>query len=109
MTQNFDNLVAAKITVRVDPDIADLIPGYLKNLQEDMGSILGSLEQGDYETVRILSHSMKGSGGGYGFDAITDIGNSLELAAKEQDATVIRNMVNQLTNYLKQVEIVYDE
>lgn len=56
-----------------------------------------------------MGHSMKGSGGGYGFDAITAIGNSLELAAKEQDETAIRDMVGELSDYLKRVEIVCDE
>ena len=40
------------------------------------------LEAGDYEGVRESGHQLKGAGSSYGFDAITDIGRSLEQAAK---------------------------
>ena len=49
-----------KIVVLVDPELADLIPGYLKNRHTDVQSILGALEHGDCETIRVLAHSMKG-------------------------------------------------
>ena len=104
MTQNGSD----RIVVHVDADIEDLIPGFLDNRQEDIKSMLGALKQSDFETLRILGHSMKGAGGGYGFDAITEIGQSLELAAKEQNTREIRRIVDELTNYLKQVEVVYD-
>ena len=51
---------------------------------------------------------MKGSGGGYGFDEVTVIGQSLELAATEQDADTIRQMVSGLVSYLERVEVVFE-
>ena len=58
---------SAKIIARVDPEIADLIPGYLINREQDIVAIYDALNKKDLPTVRILVHSMKGSGGGYGF------------------------------------------
>ena len=74
---------SAKIIVRVDPELADLIPGYLINREKDIATIADTLEKKDLDTIRIIGHSMKGSGGGYGFEAITDIGMLLEKAAKD--------------------------
>ena len=51
---------------------------------------------------------MKGSGGGYGFETITDIGMLMETAAKEGRDEDIRLQVERLEDYLRQVEIVYD-
>ena len=67
-----------KMVVQVDPELEDLIPGYLENRHSDVQSILAALERGDCETIRVLAHSMKGSGGGYGFDAITDISGDID-------------------------------
>ena len=51
---------------------------------------------------------MKGAGGGYGFDAITDIGQSLEQAAKAPDPDEIRKLAGELSTYLDRVEVVYE-
>jgi hypothetical protein len=50
---------------------------------------------------------MKGAGGSYGFDAITDIGKSLEQAAMAKDSGGIKQMVQELSAYLDRVEVVY--
>jgi hypothetical protein len=94
------------IRIRVDPDLACLIPGFLENRRQDVKSLLDALHRGDFETARILGHSMKGSGGGYGFNGITDIGGEIEAAAKHGDAMAIRTCVNALSLYLARVEIV---
>jgi hypothetical protein len=96
------------ITVHVDPELADLIPGYLANRKRDMTVLGDSLDQKDYEAIRILGHSMKGSGGGYGFDAITDIGAMLEKAAQEGRDETIRREIARLADYLQRVVVVCD-
>ena len=108
MTQGSDERKDGKILVRVDPDLADLIPGFLENRRRDMGRIWEALARNDYETIRILGHSMKGSGGGYGFDAITEIGDALERAAKNADCKEMRKQIDELTLYLHRVEVIYD-
>jgi len=108
MKKDNDGKNEAKIIVRVDPEIADLIPGFLENRQKDIKTMLEALDVGDYETIRVLGHTMKGSGGGYGFDAITDIGLSLEQAAKGKNSEEIQRWVEELSNYLEKVEVVYE-
>ena len=49
-----------------------------------------------------------GSGGGYGFETITDIGMLLEQAANEGREEMIRREIVRLEDYLRQIEIVYD-
>jgi len=97
-----------KIIVHVDPDIADLIPGFLENRHKDIKTMGEALTQGDFETIQVLGHSMKGAGGSYGFDAVTDIGKSLEEAAKNNNAEGIQRSVQELAIYLDQVKVVYE-
>ncbi len=107
MTQNTDAKPGEKIIVNVDSTIEDLIPGFLENRQEDIKSLYDALKKEDYETIRILGHSMKGAGGGYGFDEITDIGRLIEESAEGKNQEEIKKWVINLTNYLDRVEIVY--
>jgi len=51
---------------------------------------------------------MKGAGGSWGFQRITDVGAALEQAAKSIDADASRKWVSELSRYLDHVEIVYD-
>jgi HPt (histidine-containing phosphotransfer) domain-containing protein len=96
-----------KIMVIVDEDLRDLIPGYLENRLKDITVIQDSLAQGDYEAIRSLGHKMKGSGGGYGFDKITDIGRTIEEAAKIGRREEIVRQTESLIAYLERLEVVY--
>ncbi|MBI3813947.1 MAG: Hpt domain-containing protein [Nitrospinae bacterium] len=97
-----------KIVVHVDADIGELIPGFLENRHRDVKTIISALEYGDYETILLLGHSMRGSGRGYGFNEITSIGKSIETAAKEKNSEDIKRWLGDLSNYLERVEVVYE-
>jgi HPt (histidine-containing phosphotransfer) domain-containing protein len=65
-----------------------------------------ALADGDFSTLGRLGHGMRGSGGGYGFQAITDIGKGLELAAKSSDHEASQKLLGELTSYLDRVEVI---
>lgn len=95
-----------KIVIKVDPEIADLIPGFLNNRKKDIQDLESCLEVGNFEQIERLGHSMKGSGAGYGFDGISEIGKSIEIAGKEKDVKAIKEKIEDLRDYLDRVEIV---
>ncbi len=97
------------IVVRVDPDIEDLIPGFLKNRRADVDAIREALDRDDYAAVQSFGHKMKGQGGSYGFDVITEIGAGIELAAKSKDGEAIRGKLPELAAYLAEVKVVSGE
>jgi len=97
-----------KIAVRVPEEIKDLIPGFLAHRAEDVRTLGEKLKRGDFQTIQILGHSMKGSGAGYGFDAITDIGGLLEQAAKNKDIQRIQQQIDRLSTYLEGLEVTYE-
>ena len=97
-----------KIVVKIDADLEDLIPEYLENRRADIKSIEEAINKEDFEAIRILGHSMKGSGGGYGFDVISEIGGIIEAAAKENNSDEIKKQNEKLVSYLYRVEVVYE-
>jgi HPt (histidine-containing phosphotransfer) domain-containing protein len=95
-----------KIIVKVDPEIADLVPVFLSNRKKDIENMESCLEAQNFEQIERLGHSMKGSGGGYGFEGITEIGRLIEIAGKEKDVEGIKKGIEDLRDYLDRVEIV---
>jgi signal transduction histidine kinase/CheY-like chemotaxis protein len=108
MAQGDNEKQGEKVVVHVDSELKDLIPGFLENRRKDVKTLEEAMAKGDYEAIRKLGHTMKGAGGGYGFDTITDIGKSLEDAAKEKNTKEIRKRVGELLDYLERVEVVYE-
>ncbi|MBI2798760.1 MAG: Hpt domain-containing protein [Gammaproteobacteria bacterium] len=100
--------MSARIVVKIDPDIEDLIPGFLANRRRDVDSLKSLVANEDYAAVRVIGHSMKGAGGGYGFDVITEIGDTIESAALRVDGDAIMAAAAELADYLARVEPVYD-
>ena len=98
---------ARRITVSVDPDLEDLVPGFLENRRKDAAALACAAEARDLKTVRLLGHRMKGDGGGYGFQEISEIGEALEQAARREDWKVIAEKTGALADFLSQVDVVY--
>ena len=95
-------------TVRTDPRFMDLVPDFLRNRRWDVIAMLDALSRDDYETVESLAHGMKGAGGSWGFQGITDIGAAIEQSAERADNEGARKWVGELSRYLDRVEIVHD-
>lgn len=97
-----------KIRVHIDPDLQDLIPDYLKSREKDLAIFQQALEDDNFDTIALLGHSMKGSGGGYGFNDLSNFGRAIEKAAKEKDKKSVQQSLIDLTDFLKKLEVVYD-
>ena len=97
-----------KITVKIDPDLEELIPGFLENRLKDVSNLKSASSSGDFETMRSIGHSLKGVGGGYGFAMITQLGADIESSAKTNDINRINQCISELSDYLQRIEIQYE-
>jgi response regulator RpfG family c-di-GMP phosphodiesterase len=94
------------IPVRANRKFSDRAPAYLQNCRQNVIVMLDALDRVDFETVTTLGHQMSGSGGMYGFQAITDISGALEHAAMRADTEASRRWVGELSSYLTGVETI---
>ena len=97
------------VIVYVDPDIEDLIPGFLDNRRKDVKDIRKYLEEGNLSEIQRIGHNMSGSGSGYGFDEISRIGKSMEAASKNKDKDEITGLNDRLERYLSVVKVEIGE
>lgn len=96
------------LRISIDPDLRDLIPGFLHNRRQDIDTLQEALAGGDFDTIRTLGHRMRGDGGGYGFHMISEIGHALEKAALENNCHEITARIQELHTYLGRIEVVYE-
>jgi HPt (histidine-containing phosphotransfer) domain-containing protein len=75
----------------------------LQNRRQDVTAMLDALERDDFELIEFLSHGMRGAGGMFGFQAITDIGASIEKAAASFDTVASHKWVGELSGYLDRI------
>jgi HPt (histidine-containing phosphotransfer) domain-containing protein len=100
-------MMMEKETVHVDPELSDLVPGFLARKRDDLHAILDAVAKGDYAVVTRLAHRIKGEGGSYGFDRMTELGRAMEDATRKQDARTIERLCRELLSWLDRIEVVY--
>ena len=86
--------------------LAERTPTYLRSCRQNVIDMIEALDRADFEVVTILGHNLRGSGRGFGFQAITDIGAGLEQAAEGADTDASRKWVGELSSYLDRVEVI---
>ena len=84
--------------------LAERIPAYLENCRHNVIVMREALDRADFEPVTILGHNLRGSGGGFGFQAITDLGAGLEQASEDTDVDGVHRLLSELSSYLDSVE-----
>ena len=85
---------------RADQTLASRTPAFLENCRQNVIAIQAALDRADFATVVVLGHNMRGSGGGFGFQRITDMGGALEQAAGGADLAASRRLAAELSSYL---------
>jgi HPt (histidine-containing phosphotransfer) domain-containing protein len=96
-----------RVIVEVDEDLSDLIPDFLAHKRADIDSVFEAVARRDYAAIGRIAHRIKGEGGSYGFDSMTELGRSLERAAAIRDNGAVTTLARQLLRYLDQVEVVF--
>lgn len=92
----------------VDSSLREIVPGYLANRRSDVAALQAALERGDFPAIRMTAHKIKGTGGGYGFPVLTDLGAAIENAALASDAASIAGSLAELDRYLATVQVEYN-
>jgi PAS domain S-box-containing protein len=76
---------------------------YLARRKSEIESLRALLVALEFDKIRIAGHNMKGSGGGYGFPKLTELGAAIESAAKRKDPGAVDNKLSDLALYLEEV------
>jgi len=81
-----------------------LAPRYLKNVERSLDTLHEAEAAEDYGAIQRIGHTLSGTGSGFGFPRITELGALIVLAAKERATHKIRSTIHELASYLEQVQ-----
>ena len=84
-----------------DDEWAEMQEIYVNHTSKELLSIMEDLESKSFDSLRTFGHNIKGSGGMYGFNEVTEIGAVIEAAAKDEDMALIKSNLKDLDLFLK--------
>jgi CheY-like chemotaxis protein len=88
-----------------DPEIAPLVPQFIEHRKAEVVMYREAMADGELARIQASAHKMKGTGRGYGLDAISRIGGDLEVAAHEKNVSRMTELIDELDAYLQRVRI----
>jgi hypothetical protein len=89
----------ASLLNAVPVDLVHLIPGFLDRREQEVRQLIELLERGRFDEIRLIGHKLKGTGTGYGFPLVTDIGRELEACALQEDRERIAELTAELSQF----------
>ena len=95
------------VVIRLDSEMQAIVPKYLANRAKDCASLRDQATTRAFADAKRLGHNMKGTGGGYGFEDVSRLGDLIEIAAVAGDADRIRALADELAAYLARLTVVY--
>ena len=67
-----------------DEDLAELVELFVEELPPYADTIREAYENGEVDKLQVYSHRLKGSGGSYGFQELTDVAAVVEDVIRNQ-------------------------
>jgi len=89
---------AASSPAGIGDDMEELIAAYLEKRRRDVVACQTALDAKDFVAIRRLGHNMKGTGTGYGFPRLTELGGEIEAAALRSDAVALRDQLKRFAD-----------
>ena len=77
-----------------------LVPHYLASKAQQIEEARTALASRDFGPIRRFGHNLKGTGRGYGFPPIEEMGREIERAAAEADADRIASQLDALHQFV---------
>ena len=108
MTTSFEHEPAKKIIVRIDPEIAEIVPTFLGNTNRNIELMRSALEANDLNSVGQSAHKLKGAANLYGFITLSEYAGSLEQAAMNKDTESACQWMTKIILCMAQIEIKYE-
>ena len=84
--------------LNADPSYIGLIDNYIQSLAPTKHRIDLAFKEGKWDLLRGLMHQIKGTGGGYGYEDITNTAAQLEFQIINQDFAEVSRLIRQLFN-----------
>ena len=94
--------------ISVKQSLRPLVEMFLERLRASDRELRSAIHNSDFAAVRIFGHNLKGNGANFGFQALSDLGDRLEVAALDNDLETIKRHLEKLRRHLDSLVVDYD-
>ncbi|HEV3340263.1 MAG TPA: response regulator, partial [Pirellulales bacterium] len=84
-----------------DPELGEVAREFLAWLPEAISDLRNALVRRDYDALAALAHTLKGSGGTFGYAEVTDLAARLETAGRCGDDEQISGLLHNLAAFVE--------
>jgi CheY-like chemotaxis protein/HPt (histidine-containing phosphotransfer) domain-containing protein len=92
------------VAQRIEQELRDRRPQFLHNRRKDLVALQAAAARGDYRTIGLLSHRMRGISASYGFPEVGKLGHELEVAANSADRPAVDTQLAKLASLLEECD-----
>ena len=85
---------------KVDSVVQRLLPNYIKSRRLEVFQLQRLLAENSFDKIRLIGHNLRGSGGLYGLDPISEFGQQLEENAINCNQVAIEKAIQALHYFL---------
>jgi CheY-like chemotaxis protein/HPt (histidine-containing phosphotransfer) domain-containing protein len=87
-----------------DPGLADLVAQFIERLPEMVEALADHTAQGDWAALKAKAHSLKATGGGYGFAPVSEVAARIEFELAKQSYDTIPALVDELRALQRRIQ-----
>lgn len=92
---------------QAEDDFRELLEDFFEAAQERRDVLQASFAAGELSRVRTQAHQLKGAGGGYGFERLSELASDLEHACQQPNPRIeeIAPLLDDVVDYLSRIRI----
>jgi len=90
--------VITSTLLETEPEMIELVEKFINKLPEFITEINVALDEANWIKLSGLAHQLKGSGGGYGYQCITNLCAKIEFQLASEDYSKVKELISELNN-----------
>lgn len=100
-----DNSPIVSSLLEVEPDIADLLQGFIDRLPATIERIRNTLKGQDKDELAKQLHDLKGVSGNYGYNILLELCQKMELEIHADRLTALADMLDHMENLIDRIRL----
>lgn len=96
-----------KTKVAIDSELKDLVPKFLKTLEDEIENMESCLNARDFTALIQTSHRLRGDAPGFGFTKFGELCGQIEDSARDGELKSCEKFLAELKNYFSNMEVIF--
>lgn len=96
-------------TIELPKFYEELTPLYLDKRKDELKLLHSCFVEGNVDHIQKVAHKIAGSGGSYGLPEISRLGKEIELAAEKNNPQELKELLENFSDYLESIEVIFKD